>query len=500
VPTWSDKLLQEVLRTLLEPYYEQRFSALSHGFRPNRGCHSALREIANRWTGTVWFIEGDIQGCFDNISHETLLTILRRDLHDGRLEKLIQDLLAAGYLEDWRYHDTLSGTPQGGILSPLLANIYLNELDRYVEDTLIPAYTQGERRRANPAYTRYYGLIKGAVQRRAWAEVKRLKHERRSLMSVAPVEAGYRRLRYVRYADDFLLGFIGPKKEAETIRQQLGEFLEQQLKLTLSPAKTLLTHAGDEKATFLGYEITVTREGTLLAANHKRATNGKIALLMPQKVIRQYRDRYAKGGKIAPRFELIADTDYTVIQRYQSVLRGVYNYYCMAVNVSSTTRMAYLKWILETSLTKTLAAKHRCSVTEIYRRYQRVVLDRKVLLVVIRRPQKDPLVATFGGIPFERIPEGKGAVDFRLEPTWFAPGDNRSEVVQRLLAGHCELCGAEGPLQVHHIRRLADLDQPGRRPRTAWEKLMSARKRKTLVTCDRCRADIHAGRYDGPTF
>lgn len=202
IPTWSDKLVQEVLRILLEPYYEQRFSNRSHGFRPNRGCHSALRDILNTWPGTVWFIEGDIKGCFDNIDHEILLEIIRRDIHDGRLEKLIKDLLEAGYMEDWRYHDTLSGTPQGGIASPLLANIYLNELDRYVEDTLIPAYTKGERRKANPAYIRFYRLIREAKERQAFIEVKRLKQQRRTLMSVAPVDVDYRRLRYIRYADD----------------------------------------------------------------------------------------------------------------------------------------------------------------------------------------------------------------------------------------------------------------------------------------------------------
>jgi hypothetical protein len=386
----------------------------------------------------------------------------------------------------------------GGVLSPLLANIYLNELDRYVEDTLIPAYTQGERRKANPAYTRFYGLIRDAEKRAAFEEVKRLKQQRRTLMSVDPLDANYRRLRYIRYADDFLLGFIGPKKEAEAIRQKLGDFLEQKLKLTLSKEKTLITHAVDGKATFLGYEIKVTRDGDLISANEKRATNGKIALLMPQKVIHKYRDRYGKGGTISPRFEWIADTDYTVIRRYQTVLRGIYNYYCMAVNVGNTTRMAYLKWILETSLTKTLATKFRCSVTEIYRRYQMVVRDRKVLQVVIKRPDKEPLVATFGGVPFERIPEGMGTVDFSFQPAWFAAGDNRSEVVRRLLAGKCELCGAKGPLEVHHIRRVADIDRPGRRPKTAWEKLLSVRKRKTLVTCRRCHDHIHAGQYDGP--
>ena len=141
IPTWSDKLVQEVLRSLLEPYYEPRFSKHSHGFRPKRSCHSALREIRDKWKGTVWFIEGDIKGCFDNIGHETLLKIIRRDIHDDRLIGLIEGLLRAGYMEDWRYYDSTSGTPQGGIISPLLSNIYLNELDRFVEDTLRPMYT-----------------------------------------------------------------------------------------------------------------------------------------------------------------------------------------------------------------------------------------------------------------------------------------------------------------------------------------------------------------------
>src|SRR5262249_38968859 len=143
IPTWSDKLLQEVLRSLLEPYYERRFSDLSHGFRPGRGCHTALLKVKKTWTGVVWVVEGDIKGCYDNIDHTILLEVIRRDVHDGRLIKLIGDLLAAGYMKDWRWHETPNGTPQGGIISPLLANIYLNELDRFVEDTLIPEYTEG---------------------------------------------------------------------------------------------------------------------------------------------------------------------------------------------------------------------------------------------------------------------------------------------------------------------------------------------------------------------
>jgi group II intron reverse transcriptase/maturase len=496
IPTWSDKLVQEILRTLLEPYYEQRFSNSSHGFRPGRGCHTALHQIRKTWTGTVWFIEGDIKGCFDNIDHTVLLEIIRRDIHDGRLVNLIDGLLRAGYMEDWRYYDTLSGTPQGGIISPLLANIYLNELDRFVENTLIPTYTAGTKRKANPEYTRCMHLIAEARKREDFQEVRRLKGERRKVMSVAPCEPGYRRLRYIRYADDFLLGFVGPKSEAEDIRRQIGEYLGQQLKLTLSTEKTLITHATDDKAKFLGYEIKVSRCGHLISENGKRATNGRIALLMPKKAVDRYKSRFCKGGKTIHRPELIVETDYTIIQRYQAVLKGVYNYYCMATNVGK--RMTTIGWILRQSLQKTLAAKFQCRVNDVVRKYRVVKDGRKMMQVTIKRKDKTPLTATFGGFPFERIPEGMGVIDFRDMAAWNKPTTKRCEAVQRLLAGRCELCGKENvPIAAHHIRKLADIDRPGRRPKADWEKHMVAMKRKSLMVCRDCHNTIHAGRHDG---
>jgi hypothetical protein len=220
---------------------------------------------------------------------------------------------------------------------------------------------------------------------------------------------------------------------------------------------------------------------------------------MPWSVVLKYRQRYSKDGKITHRKELTSDSDYTIVQRYQSVLRGVYNFYCMATNVNQRT--GRIKWILETSLVKTLAAKHKCKGSVIRKRYGVTTPKGKVLQAVMKRPGKEPLVATFGGISFQRIPEGMGVVDFNATTAWSQPGNSRSEVVQRLLAAKCELCGDEHvPVQVHHIRKLADIDRPGRRPKATWEKIMSARKRKTLVVCEGCHRDIHAGRYDGPKF
>jgi len=201
IPTWSDKLLQEVIRMVLEAYYEPRFSSYSHGFRPNKSCHTALKQIHHSWKGTKWFIEGDIKGCFDNIDHHVLLEILARNIKDNRFLKLIRQMLQAGYLEDWHYHGTYSGTPQGGVISPILANIFLNELDQYIENGLIPAYSKGKRR-VNPEYGRinkrmYYARKKGKKEL-----VTELEMQRRQLSSGDPLDPDYRSLRYSRYADD----------------------------------------------------------------------------------------------------------------------------------------------------------------------------------------------------------------------------------------------------------------------------------------------------------
>jgi len=152
LPSWSDKLVGEVVRLLLEAYYEPTFSDYSHGFRPGRGCHSALREVERTWTGTAWFIEGDISDCFGSLDHDVMIKILGEKILDNRFLRLIRNMLTAGYLEDWRHHETLSGAPQGGVVSPILSSIYLDRLDVFVETVLIPQYTRGTRRRSNPEY------------------------------------------------------------------------------------------------------------------------------------------------------------------------------------------------------------------------------------------------------------------------------------------------------------------------------------------------------------
>src|SRR6266700_4156533 len=273
LPSWSDKLVGEVVRLLLEAYYEPGFSDRSHGFRKGRGCHTALRQIRETWTGTVWFIEGDIRDCFGSLDQEILVGILAEKIHDQRFLRLVRNMLRAGYLEDWEYHETLSGCPQGGVVSPVLSNIYLHKLDEYVERELIPQYTRGARRETNPEYKRVKDRMGYARIHGKRAAARDLGKQLRTLPSSDPMDPGYRRLRYVRYADDHILGFTGPKAEAEAIKDQLAAFLRDELALELSAEKTLITHARTRAARFLGYEITVQHSDSKTTRG-RRSVNG----------------------------------------------------------------------------------------------------------------------------------------------------------------------------------------------------------------------------------
>jgi group II intron reverse transcriptase/maturase len=493
LPTWSDKLLQEVLRLILSAYFEPQFNPHSHGFRPGRGCHSALREIYHTWPGTAWFIEGDISKCFDRLDHRVLVRRLRQHFRDERFIRLIQSLLEVGCLEDWTWNRTYSGTPQGSIVSPLLANVYLDALDQFVERELIPEYTRGDRRAFNPLYERLRHRANYLARTGQVEQALALRKQAQLLPSIDPNDPTYRRLRYVRYADDFLLGFVGPKEEAEQIKQRLGDFLRNDLKLELSEAKTLVTHARTEAAHFLGYEIHTIQSDSQHDRFRRRSVNGGIGLRVPQKVVADRCQRLCgRFGKVQHRAELLNDSVFSIIARYQAEFRGLVEYYRLAYNLHSLTKVDQ---VLETSLTKTLAAKFRLSVPQVYDRYKTNLEVNgavyKVLQVVLERPGKKPLETHWGGIPLKW--DIRATVNDVLPPMW----NGRTELEKRLLAGVCEYCGATrqtNPIQVHHVRALKDLRTPSGRDKPAWVKIMAARKRKTLVLCETCHQDITYGR------
>lgn len=489
LPTWSDKLLQEVMRTILEAYYEPQFSDRSHGFRPERGCHTALREIWGKWTGVVWFIEGDISGCFDNISHDVLLNILRENIQDERFIRLISNMLNAGYMEDWKFNATLSGTPQGGVISPILSNIYLHKLDKYVATQLIPKWTSGETRRRNETYDRLISKAGHLRSKGNIEEAKALKQQAMQLPSMDTNDPDFRRLKYIRYADDFLLGFIGTKAEAEQIKEEIGAFLQETLKLEMSKAKTLVTHARTEAAHFLGYEIHTLQEDSQRGKDRRRSLNGKIGLRVPRKVVEEKRLKYMLNGKPKHRPELMEDSDFTILETYQAEYRGIVEYYRMAYNLTALDK---LKWVMERSLVMTLADKFRTSAPKIYRKYLATIETKgktyKGLQVVRERPGKKPLVATWGGVSL--VWSLKAQLNDQPQPIY--PG--RTELEERLLARECEWCASTENLEVHHIRALKDLNKHKGREKPEWMKLMIARRRKTMVVCRKCHQDITAGR------
>jgi len=483
-----------VIRLILEAYFEPQFSDRSHGFRPERGCHTALREVYRKWTGTAWFIEGDISQCFDRLGHELLINALEKHIQDGRFITLMRGLLDAGYMEEWTYNQTLSGVPQGGVVSPILANILLDSLDKFVETVLIPKYTRGVIRKANPEYQKL--ALKASQERRRGntEEAERLKKQFQKLPSMEPADPDYRRLKYVRYADDFLLGFVGTKAEAEEIKRQLGRFLQEELKLELSQAKTLITHARSEAARFLGYEVMVLHEdGKQTASSNtgvsRRSINGRIGLRVPADVIEEKGKPYMRGKKAMQRAELKEESDYAIITTYQLVFQGLANYYRLAYNL---TKLQKLKWVMEVSLVKTLASKHKTTARHIMGTHRKTLTiegkEYKVLQASISRKDKEPLAATWGGVSLKW--DIKATI--KEQPPKLYGG--RTELELRLLAETCEYCGSQEDVEVHHVRAMKYLhDYPGR-PKPEWVKRMIALKRKTMPLCRTCHDDLHAGR------
>jgi group II intron reverse transcriptase/maturase len=500
IPNFSEKLVQEAVRLLLEAYYEPRFRDSSHGFRPGRGCHTALARIHEKFKGTTWFIEGDIRGCFDEIDHTVLEGLLARDIHDGRLLNLIQMCLKAGYVEDWTYHYTYSGAPQGGILSPILSNIYLHELDAFVEDVLIPKYSRGKKRSPNLEYQRLCYRLRREREQSNDVLVRELEQQVRQLPSQDTQDPKYRRLKYVRYCDDFLLGFIGPKDEAEAVKAAIGTFLDKKLRLRMSEPKTLITHARTEHAIFLGYDISVYHVNSKISPRtgtpvKTRGINGNVRLGVPYGRADEWAKQYQRNGKPIQEKGLVAHSDAHIINAFQVRYRGLAEYYKYAVD---RCHLAKFKYVMEIALTKTLARKFKTSVPAIYRKYHgtRIVNDYTYKTLQVEVPTKKGTRCIYwGAVPLRVVKPGSKPIDDNINP-YTRVANARTDLIQRLQAQECQLCGSQNDCEVHHIRKLSDLKQrwKGRKEKPPWVENMIALQRKTLVVCHQCHVDIHAER------
>ena len=495
LPVFTDKLVQEALRMVLEAVYEPIFSKHSHGFRPGRSCHTALTEISGDFNGIRWFIEGDIKGCFDNIDHHVLVSLIGRKIKDAQLLQLVWKFLRAGYLENWQYHTTYSGTPQGGIVSPILANIYLHELDKFVETLKeefdappVSQYTL-EYNRARGQVNALSKKIKGADGEQRKEIVDEWKAARKVMLKTPSKSQTDKAIKYVRYADDFLIGVNGSKEECLEIKQKIRTFMAEELHMELSEEKTAITHS-NENARFLGYDVRIRRDGKIKKVKGRRITmrtmNNKVTLSIPftdkieafmfrEKVIEQ------NDGKFEPvkRKNLLRLTPLEIIETYNSELRGLCNYYCLASNF---TRLDYFSYLMEYSCLKTLAAKFKTTIGGIKKMYK----DGQGKWGIPYQTKAGMKRRYFADYRECRKTVAECCDRMSTQKIAFSNAVNSFE--SRLKAKVCELCGktdAEA-YELHHVHKVKDL-----KGKEAWERCMIAKRRKTLVVCKECHNKIH---------
>ena len=501
IPSTDDKLVQEIVRMLLEAIYEPTFSKHSHGFRPNRSCHTALTEVQNTFKGAKWIIEGDIEACFDSFDHHVLIGLLRRRIADESFIALMWKFLKAGYMEQWKYHSTYSGTPQGSGASPILANIYLSELDAFMD-----AYeadfcvTSGKRRELSREYKDVVNAIGRAERtlermpsenteeiKQAREELKAVRYAKRDILCHDAIDPNFKTLHYNRYADDFVIGVNGSKADADKIKAEIKAFLRNELKLTLSDEKTKVTHSS-EQVRYLGYDFWVSRSRECKRNKRgamQRSWYGVVHLGVPhekwESKLREYGVlEISKGAdgteqwKAVHRKKLINSRDIDIIMKYNQEIRGIYNYYRLAKNVSVLNKFAY---IMQTSMYRTFGAKYKSPISKLKPKYMRDGVWGADY------PTKSGMKRLeFYHDGFKKKPElVDSAVD--ILPQRRYGGVNT--LAGRLRAGICELCGEKTrDARMHHAKALKDLTG-----KDAAEILMMKKRRKTLALCPNCYSD-----------
>ncbi|RHO59580.1 group II intron reverse transcriptase/maturase [Eubacterium sp. AM05-23] len=505
IQSGNDKLVQEVVKMILESIYEPVFKKTSHGFRPNRSCQTALQQIQKTFTGTNWFVEGDIHACFDSFNHHTLILLLRKRIDDEAFIQLIWKFLKAGYMEQWSYNRTYSGVPQGSGVSPVLANVYLHEFDKFMED-YAQTFNQGKKKKINPEYNK--ALKRASYYRRKGKEkwfdltpeeriertkkLKALEALQRELTPALPMDEAYKRIQYVRYADDFIIGVIGSKKDAEQIKWDVGKFLKDKLDLEMSDTKTKVTHTGD-RAQFLGYDITVSRSQDLKksASGYKiRSNTGVVKLLVPRekwveklleyKAIKIKINENGKEKFVAlHRGKLVNQKDIEILTKYNAEVRGLYNYYAIA---NDSFKIGKFANVMKYSMYKTFACKYKTNVHEIKRRY--CVGD---LFTVAYDTKAGRKTTTFYRDGFKRK-EMATKFDNVSELPQYSKFVKVNTLKQRVERHTCELCNKDcRNLEIHQVKKLKDL-----KGNAEWILLMRKRRRKTLVVCPECHQLIHS--------
>jgi group II intron reverse transcriptase/maturase len=505
IPTGDDKLVAEVVRMILEKIYEPIFMDTVHGFRPGRSCHTALKDIKCQWNGVKWIIDMDVEQFFDSIDHALLIQFLRKKIDDEKFIQIIEGMLKAGYVENCKVHRTYSGTAQGSVASPLLANIYLHELDFFISK-MRNEFNKGKGRASKPSYERITATIRRSRRKidklkqqvntqnqiqSIKKQIKELDRQRKETMALEPLDPNYKRMWYCRYTDDFVIGIIGAKQEAYMIRDKVQEFIETQLNLKIAQGKSHIVH-GQKGARFLGYNIQVYAGDKVIRTTRVnrhtrvRSMSLRMQLHIPLEKTRAFCKNKGYGNydklKASHRTELLNLSDAEIVQTYNAELRGLANYYVLALDFR---HMGRVMWLWKRSLLKTLAAKHKTTIHRITNQMR----TPEGLILKVQAKNKTHLFKVFNIKDIKREPVTYEWID--KEPNTWQFTLSKTELVQRLDANHCEYCGGRnGKFEIHHIRKLKDLKEGKKK----WQVIMARRQRKTLVLCTSCHDLLHAGR------
>jgi group II intron reverse transcriptase/maturase len=497
IPTLEDRIVQQAFRMLMEPIFEADFYTCSHGFRRNRSTHTALRDVARTFPRTTWTIEGDIVGCFDNISHGPLMKAVEKRIADRKILQIIRQFLAAGYMEQWQYHKTYSGTPQGGVLSPLLCNIFLHQLDEYMMKDLQANETQSKRvsnARRNPEYRQIENKITrlrrkltqstGAGRAALIQELTELERRLRTTPCYAKDKRHPSRVGYARYADDFIVMVQGQKSEAQAIKDRVGKKL-QEMGLALSEEKTKLTH-WRYRVNFLGYQLhgKQTRKGTSI----------KPILSIPHEKLQRMKDAL----RVVSGYHQIPEID--AMTQMSAMFRGWCNYYRYATapqavfaNLSQYTWWRYAHYV---------ARRHRLSIAQMIMQEKRagrlgevtrngrkrstfrIFVDSKTMILDLFPPRTGQIRAL--------ATTGEWTVDLKpVIPMNWQSGRSlatRTAALERA-KGLCERCGENAVAHIHHTVPL--------RGKTFLARVMSdgAQRYTAQALCTACHLEAHGGSY-----
>nr|YP_010448260.1 hypothetical protein NRL16_pgp029 [Symbiochloris sp. SG-2018]UTQ75741.1 hypothetical protein [Symbiochloris sp. SG-2018] len=496
----TEKLIQEIIRMILNAVFDDSFDSNSHGFRIGKGCHTALNYVRTNFDGVSYIIKSDIKNCFGRINHKILIRILRERISDERFIRLINKFLKAGYLCETTNKKVFPkvGTPQGSIISPILCNIYLDKLDKFINLRISQNQILKNKKHNNPKVAslktkitrikKQLNKIENAIQKPAallqrHKLLKELKITQLKLLKIPLTIRNKIHIYYVRYADDWIIGINGPKTLAKRLESEMHEFLANELQFTLSEEKTQINEIRKTPTLFLGYELRLQKRSKILKLMHpiskihflKGTTGHKIKLHLPKQLVlkRLYKKGFCteKGFPVSYK-KLTSFDDYTILLQFNSVRSGLINYYCLCDNSHAFHQIDY---ILRYSLAKTLAHKHKTTCHQIFKKYGRTLTVQKVNVQGKIVKTSMPTFKSFK-------PKSKEMTTRDLFQVYSC------RLTNFVLNDPCVICGSYKNIQSHHIKHVK------KSKNFNFDSLL---KRKQIPVCVKCHNNIHKGRYNG---